>query len=237
MIKDRLNKLYQKLFLSKEQSNHIEGVIIKENNVRIENSIIKVGKNAKVILAENVSIIGYTIVVEQGELTIGANTQLIKGNNFNTPSIVIYSGKLNIANHCIIKSDFVIRFGGICSIGEYTGIMESTEIRVDESISIGSFNLISYECMIYDTNTHCMYKPEVRRQMTIKDFPAIGSENEKPKTKPVVIGNDCWLGKRSVVFKGSNIGNHCIIAACAVITKSIDSDSIAYGNPAISRLK
>jgi acetyltransferase-like isoleucine patch superfamily enzyme len=237
MIRDFFNKIYAKLFSENKQSKAIEGVFIRGNNVRIENSNIKVGKKAKLIIGDHVSIIGYTIIIDEGEFTIGTNTHLSKGSNPNSPSLYIYDGKLSIANNCTIKSDFVIRFGGKCIIGAYNCINEQTEIRCDEQIVVGDFNMISYECMIYDTNTHCMYEPIKRREITKKDFPFIGIEYEKPKTNPIFIGNDCWLGKRSVVLKGCNIGNESVIAACSVVTGNVPEKNIAYGNPFQVKIK
>lgn len=111
--------------------------------------------------------------------------------------------------------------------------MERTEIRCDHLIEIGDYNMISYECMIYDTNTHCLYTKEKRRDMTRHDFPRIGQEYEKPVTSPVKIGNDCWIGKRAAILKGVTIGDECIVGTLAVITKRVNNNMLCYGNPAV----
>ena len=49
--------------------------------------------------------------------------------------------------------------------------------------------------------------------------------------KPVVIGNDCWLGANVVVCPGVTIGDRCVIGAGSVVTRDIPSDSFAAGNP------
>ena len=226
-------------FKKNNSQNKIEafGTINVHPTSRIVNSTIIISKDSKVIIEENVIISGYNIYVKNGEIRIGANSRLEQGNNALKPTISLDSGNLNIADHCIIRSDICIRFNGQCSIGKYTGIMENTEIRVDEHLSIGDFNMISYECMIYDTNTHFNYSIKTRRSMTIKDFPNIGTEPQKPETKPVNIGSDCWLGKRAVVLKGVQIGNNSTVAACAVVTKNVPENSLVYGNPSISKLK
>jgi acetyltransferase-like isoleucine patch superfamily enzyme len=207
------------------------------NNSKIINSKIILENDAQLLIGDNVIIDNYTIRIVKGIFTIGDNTQLIGVKNTNSNSVFIDNGTLSISNNCIIQSEFSIRFGGICEIDCYTGIMYGTEIRCDEQLTIGKYNMISYECMIYDTNTHCTYSFEKRRKMTIENFPYIGLEIEKPETKPVRIGDDCWLGKRSVVLKGVNIGNKSTIATNAVLTKSCPSDSLVYGNPATFKQK
>ena len=49
--------------------------------------------------------------------------------------------------------------------------------------------------------------------------------------KPVYIGDNCWIGERVIILPGAKIGKNCIIGAGSVVTKSIPSDSLAYGNP------
>ena len=51
-------------------------------------------------------------------------------------------------------------------------------------------------------------------------------------SKPVSIGNDCWIGGNAVICPGVTIGNGCVIGAGAVVTKDIPDNSLAVGNPA-----
>jgi maltose O-acetyltransferase len=51
-------------------------------------------------------------------------------------------------------------------------------------------------------------------------------------SKPVTIGDDCWIGGNTVICPGVTIGNRCVIGAGAVVTKDIPDDSLAVGNPA-----
>ena len=48
----------------------------------------------------------------------------------------------------------------------------------------------------------------------------------------VVIGDDVWLGARAMVMPGVTIGNGCVVAAGAVVTKSLPPGSVAAGVPA-----
>lgn len=51
-------------------------------------------------------------------------------------------------------------------------------------------------------------------------------------TNPVVIGDDVWIGANAVILPGVTIGNHCVIAAGAVVTKDVPPHSLVAGVPA-----
>lgn len=51
-------------------------------------------------------------------------------------------------------------------------------------------------------------------------------------TKPIKVGNYVYFGTRSMIMPGVTIGDNCIIAAGAVVTKDVPDNSIVGGVPA-----
>ena len=49
--------------------------------------------------------------------------------------------------------------------------------------------------------------------------------------KPIIIGNNVWIGANTTVLPEVTIGNNVTIGANSVVTRDIDSNSIAVGNP------
>ena len=49
--------------------------------------------------------------------------------------------------------------------------------------------------------------------------------------KPVVIGDDVWIGGNSVINPGVTVGSNTVIGSGSVVTRSIPSGVIAVGNP------
>lgn len=58
-----------------------------------------------------------------------------------------------------------------------------------------------------------------------------------PKNAPVIIGKNCWIGANSTILPGVTIGDYCIVAAGAVVTKDIPSGVLVAGNPAVIKKK
>lgn len=98
-------------------------------------------------------------------------------------------------------------------IGNSVSIGNRTEIHVGDSVTIGDGTLISWDCCILD-----------------RDYHKLDSESEI--TKPVNIGNNCWIGCRSLILKGVTIGDGAVIAAGSVVTKDVPAGALVGGNPA-----
>lgn len=81
----------------------------------------------------------------------------------------------------------------------------------------------------------CVMGPDVVMMATSHEFSRIdvpinqqGAKNEEP----IIIGNDVWIGTRVIILPGVHIGNHSIVGAGAVVTKSFPDYSVIAGCPA-----
>lgn len=45
----------------------------------------------------------------------------------------------------------------------------------------------------------------------------------------VVIGDDCWLGSNVVILKGVHVPRGCIVAAGAIVSRSLNEEYTIYG--------
>ncbi|MEM7709623.1 MAG: acyltransferase [Pseudomonadota bacterium] len=46
------------------------------------------------------------------------------------------------------------------------------------------------------------------------------------------VGRNCFIGGRSMILPGVEIGDNCVVGAGAVVTKSVPARSLVAGNPA-----
>lgn len=222
-----VNKLIRKFkdtkwryFLSKTHIRIVKGAKFKiGKNVEIINCNIYVDSASTLILSDEVKLENLDITIINGQINIGAYSFINTISGYQRGVYLINSGRLDVSDHSKLQSDRVwVRFSGVVKIGRYTNINYGSEIRSDESVIIGNYVQISYNVRIWDTNTHCIYDIEKREQLTRDKFPNFGYEYEKPNTSPVKIGNNCWIGEKSTILKGSKIGNNVIIGYNTMIS-------------------
>ena len=130
-----------------------------------------------------------------------------------------------------VYGNITVQGNGSVYMGDYTKIGEGSSIQCVDSVLIGNYTAIGQNTIITDNNTHPL-NPEYRKKMqqsapgsSMRAF--IHSEH-----KPITIGENVWIGSNVRICKGVNIGDNCIVAANAVVTKDIPESSIAAGNPA-----
>ena len=120
--------------------------------------------------------------------------------------------------------------GGKISIGNNTQIGYGCAINAVESVSIGNYVMFGPYVTIDDNNNHPV-SPAFRKYMRIMGD--VDSSRWKHSAHaPVVVGDNCWIGRNVSIMKGVTIGENCVIAANSVVTKSIPANCIVAGNPA-----
>jgi maltose O-acetyltransferase len=88
------------------------------------------------------------------------------------------------------------------------------------SVTFGERVLVGPELHVADSNSHQL------------DVPNRAKPDDKPR--PVVIGDDVFIGSRVTILKGARIGRGCIVSASAVVTSNFVAPdySVVAGNPA-----
>jgi len=90
-------------------------------------------------------------------------------------------------------------------------MLDVREIRIGDNVMIGPGTLIT-------TVGHPLSPAKRRKHMAF--------------AKPVIIGNDVWIGGNATILPGVTIGNNVVIAAGAVVTKDVPDNCVVGGIPA-----
>jgi acetyltransferase-like isoleucine patch superfamily enzyme len=134
------------------------------------------------------------LIKRKGVISIGQRTALWPDVKLACCGLKDKIAHLDIGNECVIG--------------------DRTEIHCQENISIGDKTIMSWDCVIMDTDYH-------------------STQGGAAYTSPVTIGENVWIGCRAIILKGVTIGDNAIVAAGAVVTKDVHPNTLVAGNPAI----
>jgi acetyltransferase-like isoleucine patch superfamily enzyme len=154
--------------------------------------------------------------------TVGSGVRVTREASWEPPAD---PARLVIGDRVCLRGCRLLVRGGRLSIGEGTVVNPLARIETHESIEIGRYCQIAHEVTILDTNSHSLDPEERRRALR-------GEAPELPKTAPVVLGDDVWIGLRAIVLKGVTIGDGAIVAAGSVLTGDVPPGAVYAGNPA-----
>jgi len=105
------------------------------------------------------------------------------------------------------------------SIGDNVWISKNVALYAYNGITIGNNVIIAKDVSLISSDHQYLSNIKINKQ--------------KMQTgKPIIIGDDVWIGEKAIILKSVNIGNGCVIGAGSVVTKSIPPFSIVAGNPA-----
>ncbi len=111
----------------------------------------------------------------------------------------------------------IIVIGKNCRIGEFCHISSIHYVHIGDGLLTGRYVYIgdnSHGNLSYEEGSI----PPVQRKLQSKGG--------------IEIGENVWLGDKVAVLSGVHIGNNVIVAANAVVTKDIPSNSLVGGVPA-----
>lgn len=141
---------------------------------------------------------------------------------------------IRIGAHTIVGGElFAFAHGGRIEIGEWCFVGPGSRIWSAEAVTIGNRVLVSHGVNIHDCNSH----PRDPRERHAH-FRAIATTGHPPgitsiESRPVVIGDDAWIGFNATILKGVTIGAGSIVAACSLVTRDVPPNSLHVGSAVV----
>jgi acetyltransferase-like isoleucine patch superfamily enzyme len=117
--------------------------------------------------------------------------------------------------------DFTGHFheGSVAVLGDRIWFSRGCTLSVHESVTIGDNSIFGEYVSIHDEN-HVTGGDDV--PIAYRGF----------RTKPVVIGQNVWVGAKATILAGVTIGDNAVIAANAVVARDVEPGVVAGGVPA-----
>lgn len=157
--------------------------------------------------------------IHLGDSVVISEGCILDGRNLDSNRAVVLGNDVILSNNVVLSCK-----NGVILIGNHTGINSGAIIQSTNNcpVTIGDDVIIGQmSCVIGggNYNTDRLDIP-IRLQ---------GIKNDGG----VVIGNNVWLGAHVMILGGVQVGIGSVIAASAVLTRSIPPYSIAKGIPAV----
>ncbi|MDX9905750.1 MAG: acyltransferase [Bacteroidales bacterium] len=130
---------------------------------------------------------------------------------------------LKIEKHAemVVHGDWIFHSGIFISVNKGarlelgSGISNNdADITCFNSITIGNHVYISKGVIIRDSDNHNVLKEGY------------------VQSKPILIGDNVWIGMRAIILKGVTIGDGAVVAAGAVVTRDVPPNTVVGGVPA-----
>ena len=125
----------------------------------------------------------------------------------------------------VLMAPFRCTYGVHISLGDDVLVNMNCTFLDSNLITIGDRTLIAPDVKIY-CGEHNM---DASKRFGTK---ADGSRYLITTTRPVTIGKDCCIGGNATILPGVTIGDNVVVAAGAVVTKDLPSNTVCGGVPA-----
>ena len=141
----------------------------------------------------------------------------------STKTIFYNEGTITLnGNLCVSKGcSIVVKKAACLTFGNDVHISQNTQIECHLKIDIHDNCVISWDCLIIDSDTHPIFD---------------NKNNLLNPNKPIELKNGSWVCARSIILKGASLGEGCVLSAGSTLTKKIDDrNSIVVNNNVVKK--
>jgi acetyltransferase-like isoleucine patch superfamily enzyme len=163
------------------------------------------------------------IIVNNGSLKIGIDFGYFDGGVYDSSKdrckIFMVNSTLEIhGNVSLYPGVLIYAINAKIIIRNNTKINGEVEIISLNKIDIGEGCLFAEGIIVRDNDGH--------------KFGTGSNVSDELETQEIKIGNHCWIGQRAMILKGVVLKDNVIVAAGAVVSKSVSANSVVAGIPA-----
>ena len=124
-----------------------------------------------------------------------------------------------IGNHSGLFDDVIVSGVGEIHIGDRSTVGHNSVLVSRERIEIGNDCMLAAFCYVLDVDHEFADTKTTIREQGLR-------------IKPVIIGNDVWVGAGTIILRGVTIGDGAVVAANSVVTKDVSPHAVVGGIPA-----
>ncbi|MDP1442884.1 maltose acetyltransferase domain-containing protein [Priestia megaterium] len=168
-----------------------------------------------------------------GEMYNPADPQLRKDREHARRQFRIYNETLESEDNKRIK----LLKGLFGSTGENVYVEPNIRVDYGYNIFVGENFFANFDCVILDIcevrfGDNCLLGPGVHIYTATHPIDPDERNSGKEYAKPIIVGDNVWIGGSSVINPGVSIGDNVVIASGSVVTKDVPNNVVVGGNPA-----
>jgi len=140
---------------------------------------------------------------------------------YPTAQMSRYPKNISVERYAILKAGSKLTAcngDAFISIGKRTTLGEQSLIYASCDVSIGDDVMIGPRLYIVDSQHGMSLGAKMNQQIGTK--------------KPVVVGNDCWIGANVTILAGVRIADGCVVGAGSVVIQDVPAFTVVAGVPA-----
>ncbi|MFD5907598.1 sugar O-acetyltransferase [Streptomyces massasporeus] len=123
------------------------------------------------------------------------------------------------------------------AVGEGVDLRPPVYVDYGSNISIGARTFVNYNLTALDVaqitiGEDCQIGPNVQLLTPTHPVEPEPRRDKLEAARPIVIGDNVWLGGGVIVCPGVTIGDNAVVGAGAVVTRDVPANVVAVGNPA-----
>lgn len=149
-------------------------------------------------------------VTRGGVFRFGECSDTLRGLYFYRNNRLCIKGRLILKGRVSILEGavFNVAHGAFVTIGNGVMINSKSNLYCSKCIYIGDKTRISWECQIFDTSFH-YYRDK--------------DGNVNNCNGSIQIGDQCWIGNRTTISKGTNLPDCSIVASNSLVNKNFSN--------------
>jgi len=133
-----------------------------------------------------------------------------------------------------LKTEILTELFG--TVGEGISIEHNFHCDLGYNIHVGENFYAGFNCTILDMaevkiGDNCLIAPNVGIYTAGHSVNPV-DRHKSGFAKPIIIGNNVWIGGHCVIIGGIKVGDNSILAAGSIVTRDVPENSIFAGNPA-----
>lgn len=166
-----------------------------------------------------------------GQLYFAQDPELVADHKFaRTQAKLINEESDNQTREQLIKETFG-------TTGQHVFIEPTIRFDYGYNIHVGenfyaNFNSIFLDVCPITIGDNCMFGPNVQLYTAKHPLHPVKRNSGLEFGAPITIGDNVWLGGGVILLPGVTLGHNVVVAAGAVVTKSVPANMVVGGNPA-----